>query len=66
MLKTEILPNLTSIAPNEKQKTIVQLVSSVVRLATQQISSVVGQIAPSIIQSLQKEDEELRESSLQV
>lgn len=66
MLKTEILPNLTPTAPNDKQKTIVQLVSSVARLSTQQISPVVGQITPAIAQSLQKEDEELRESCLQV
>lgn len=66
MLKTEILPNLAPTAPNDKQKTIVQLVSSVVRLSTQQISPVVGQITPAIVQSLQKEDEELRESCLQV
>jgi hypothetical protein len=66
MLKTEILPNLSPAAPNDKQKTIVQLVSSVARLSTQQISPVVGQITPAIVQSLQKEDEELRESCLQV
>ena len=66
LLKTEILPNLAPSAPNDKQKTIVQLVSSVVRLSTQQISPVVGEITPAIIQSLQKEDEELRESCLQV
>lgn len=66
MLKTEMLPNLAPAAPNDKQKTIVQLVSSVARLSTQQISPVVGQITPAIVQSLQKEDEELRESCLQV
>lgn len=66
LLKTEILPNLAQNAPNDKQKTIVQLVSSVVRLSTQQISSVVGEITPAVVQSLQKEDEELRESCLQV
>lgn len=66
MLKTEILPNLAQTASNDKQKTIVQLVSSVVRLSTQQMSPVVSQIAPAILQSLQKEDDELRESCLQV
>lgn len=66
MLKAEILPNLALTAPSDKQKTTVQLVSSVVRFSTQQISPVVGQIAPVIVQSLQKEDEELRESCLQV
>jgi len=66
LLKAEILPNLAQTAPSDKQKTIVQLVSSIVRLSTQQISPVVGEITPAIVQSLQKEDEELRESCLQV
>ena len=66
LLKTEIFPNLAPPAPNDKQKTIIQLVSSIVRMSTQHISPVVGEIIPAIIQSLQKEDEELRESCLQV
>jgi len=66
LLKVEILPNLAQTAPSDKQKTIVQLVSSVVRLSTQQILHVVGEITPAIVESLQREDEELRESCLQV
>ena len=66
LLQTDILPNLVPSASIDKQRTTVQLLTAVARQSSQQISPVLGDITPRIISSAQRDDEELRESSLQV
>jgi cullin-associated NEDD8-dissociated protein 1 len=66
LLQTDILPNLVPSASIEKQRTTIQLLCAVVRQSTQQVSSALGEITPRIIASVQRDDEELRESCLQV
>ena len=66
LLKTIIFPNLTPTASVDKQRTTVQLVAAVARHSPHQIAPVLRELVPSIIKAVSKEDEELRESGLQV
>lgn len=66
LLKSIIFPNLVPSAGVDKQRTTVQLVAAVARHSPHQIAPVLNDLVPSIIKAVSKEDEELRESGLQV
>ena len=66
LLRTIIFPNLSPSAGVDKQRTTIQLVASVARHSPHQVAPVLHELVPSIIKSVSKEDEELRESGLQV
>ena len=65
LLKTKVLPNLAPSASLEKQRTTVQLIAAVARHSPTQIAPVLSDIVPGILKAIQKDDEELREGSLQ-
>lgn len=50
----------------DKQRTTVQLVAAFVRQSASQIAPVLGDIVPGILKAAQRDDDELREGSLQV
>lgn len=66
LLKTLIIPNLSRSAELDKQRTTVQLVAAVARHSPHQIAPVLNDIVPGILKAVSTEDEELRESGLQV
>ena len=66
LLKNLIVPNLTPSAELDKQRTTVQLVAAVARHSPHQIAPVLNDVVPGIIKAVSKDDEELRESGLQV
>ena len=66
LLSSNVLPGLAPNANVEKQRTVIQLVSAVARHSPHQIAPSLSQITPNIIKDSQREDEELRESCLQV
>ncbi|KAG6828860.1 hypothetical protein H0H92_006567 [Tricholoma furcatifolium] len=65
LLKTNVLPYLDSSANLEKQRTTVQLVAAVARNSPTHIAPVLGEIVPGVLKAVQRNDEELREGSLQ-
>ncbi|KAF5339321.1 hypothetical protein D9611_009897 [Ephemerocybe angulata] len=65
LLNNIILPNLAEGAQIEKQRTTVQLVAAVGRHSPGQIAPALDTIVPSILKAIQRDDEELREGSLQ-
>ena len=66
LLKTLVIPNLAPSADIDRQRTTVQLVAAVARHSPHQIAPVLNDVVPGIIKAIAKEDEELRESGLQV
>ena len=66
LLKSYVYPYLTASASLEKQRTTSQLVAAVARHSAIQIAPVLGDIVPGILDAVQRDDEELRESGLQV
>jgi hypothetical protein len=66
LLATHVFPFLASNANLEKQRTTVQLVAAVARTAPTQIAPVLGEIVPGVLKAVQRDDDELREGSLQV
>lgn len=65
LLQTSVFPNLARSASLDKQRTTVQLVAAVARNSPLQISPALDKIVPGILDAIQKDDEELREGSLQ-
>jgi cullin-associated NEDD8-dissociated protein 1 len=65
LLATHVFPNLAAGADLEKQRTTVQLVAAVARTAPTQIAPVLVDIVPGVLKALQRDDDELREGSLQ-
>lgn len=61
-----MLPSLAPSASVEKQRTTVNLVAAVVRQSASQIAPVLGDVVPGILKAVQRDDDELREGSLQV
>lgn len=66
LLKTVVLPGLAPSASIDKQRTVVQLVAAVARHSPHQIAPTLGEIVPSLLKDVQRDDEELVESCLQV
>ncbi|KAF7365527.1 Cullin-associated nedd8-dissociated protein 1 [Mycena venus] len=65
LLATHVFPFLASNANLEKQRTTVQLVAAVARTAPTQVAPVLGEIVPGVLKAVQRDDDELREGSLQ-
>ncbi|KAG6910631.1 hypothetical protein DXG01_009140 [Tephrocybe rancida] len=65
LLRTNVFPFLDELANIEKQRTTVQLVAAVARHSPLQIAPVLSQIVPGVLKAVQKDDDELREGSLQ-
>jgi cullin-associated NEDD8-dissociated protein 1 len=65
LLEGSIRPGLAS-GNVEEQRTIVQLIAAVARHSPHKIDSVLGVVAPGILEAAAKEDDELREYALQV
>ncbi|RDX51535.1 TIP120-domain-containing protein [Lentinus brumalis] len=65
LLKTVVLPGLAPSASIDKQRTVVQLVAAVARHSPHQIAPTLGEIVPSLLKDVQRDDEELVESCLQ-
>ncbi|TFK28383.1 TIP120-domain-containing protein [Coprinopsis marcescibilis] len=65
LLSSIVIPNLAPNANVEKQRTIIQLVAAIARHSPSHIAPVLEDIVPGILKAIQKDDEELRESSLQ-
>jgi cullin-associated NEDD8-dissociated protein 1 len=59
------LPNLATSAGLEKQRTTVQLIAAVARHSPSQIAPALDRIVPEILQAVEKDDDELKEGSLQ-
>ena len=59
------MPNLASAAGLEKQKTTVQLIAAVARQSPSQIAPALDRIIPEILQAVEKDDDDLKEGSLQ-
>ncbi len=66
LLKTLIFPNLSPSASIEKQRTTVQLIAAIARHSPYQIAPILNDLVPGIVKAASKEDEELKESGLQV
>ncbi|KAJ7037768.1 armadillo-type protein [Mycena alexandri] len=65
LLATHVFPFLASNANLERQRTTVHLVAAVARTAPTQIAPVLGEIVPGVLKAVQRDDDELREGSLQ-
>jgi cullin-associated NEDD8-dissociated protein 1 len=65
LLQTHVFSVLSS-GNVEQQRTTVQLVAAVARNSAVHISPVLQDIVPGILKTVQRNDEELREGSLQV
>jgi cullin-associated NEDD8-dissociated protein 1 len=66
LLKRHIFPYLDSSANLEKQRTTVQLLAAVAKNSSAQVAPVLGEVVPGILKAVQRDDDELRESCLQV
>jgi cullin-associated NEDD8-dissociated protein 1 len=67
LLATSVLPSLSQKDANvDKQRTTVHLVAAIARHSSLQISLVLPDIVPKVLEIVQKDDDELREGSLQV
>lgn len=66
LLNTNILPGLAASANVEQQRTTVQLIAAVARHTSHHMSPVLNDVVPGVIKAAQRDDEELRESCLQV
>jgi cullin-associated NEDD8-dissociated protein 1 len=66
LVSNEILPHLSEDAALERQRTTVLLVAAIARTSALQIAPNLGNILPGLLRAVQKDDEELREGSLQV
>lgn len=66
LLTAHVFPFLAPGANIDKQRTTVQLIAAVARNSPLAISSVLPEIVPGILKAIQRDDDELREGSLQV
>ena len=63
---SEIGPNLAPSANVEKQRTTVQFVAAIARASPQLVAVALNDIVPGILNALRRDDDEIREGSLQV
>lgn len=66
LLSSTIVPGLAPSAKLDTQRTVVQLVAAIARHSPHQIAPSLSDIIPNILKDSQRDDEELRESCLQV
>lgn len=66
LLSSEMMPNLAPTANVEKQMTMVQLVAAIARSSPQRIAPSLPEIVPGLLKATQRDNDDLREASLQV
>jgi cullin-associated NEDD8-dissociated protein 1 len=66
LVSTNVLPYLDPTANIEKYRTTIQLIAAVARHSPIQLAPILQQIVPGLLKAAQKDDDELREGSLQV
>ena len=66
LLEAYVYPHILNTATIVKQRTTVQLVAAIARHSASHIAPVLSAIVPGILGAIQREDDELRESGLQV
>jgi cullin-associated NEDD8-dissociated protein 1 len=66
LLRSSVFPFLAPSANLDKQRTTVQLVAAFARHSPLHISPFLADIVPGILKAAQRDDDELREGSLQV
>lgn len=66
LLSTYVFPFLAPSANIEKQRTTVHLIAAVARHSPLQIAPILNQIVPAVLLAVQRDDDELREGTLQV
>jgi len=66
LLSTDILANLAPSASVEKQRTTVLLVAAIARTSPQRIAVGLAEIVSGVLKAVTRDDDELREGSLQV
>lgn len=66
LLASDIRPNLAPTAALEKQRTVVNLVAAIARVSPQRIAPALPEVVPAVLKALSRDDDELREGSLQV
>ncbi|EIW86241.1 TIP120-domain-containing protein [Coniophora puteana RWD-64-598 SS2] len=65
LLSTNIVPFLAPNANVDRQRTTVQLISAILRTSSHHLSPVLGEVIPSLLKAVQRDDDELREGCLQ-
>ena len=66
LMGSEITPNLLSTANIEGQRTTVNLIAALSRTSPQRIASSLGELVPGILKTFSRDDDELKDVSLQV
>lgn len=66
LVQTTILPALSASTPAEQKRTVVQLIAAVARHSPHHIAPYMKDVVTGIINAVSKDDEELKDSSLQV
>ena len=66
LLASNIRTNLAPTVGLEQQRTVVNLVAAIARVSPQRIAPALPEVVPAILKALGRDDDELRESSLQV
>ncbi|KAG8898086.1 hypothetical protein FRB99_007676, partial [Tulasnella sp. 403] len=65
LLKTNVIPSLSSSASAENKKTVVQLVGGIARYSPHKLGPAVGDVMPGILAASSVDDSDLREGCLQ-
>ncbi|KZV77591.1 TIP120-domain-containing protein [Peniophora sp. CONT] len=65
LLASDIRPNLAPSASLERQRTVVNLLAAIARVSPQRVAPALPEVVPAILKALTRDDDELRESSLQ-
>ena len=66
LLRSNVLPALAPGANTERQQTTVQLIAAVARHSSNQLAPVPNEVLPGVLKAVHRDDDDLRESSLQV
>ena len=66
LFQNVVIPGVSSSSPLDVQRTSISLVAGIARHASNTLLSSLSSIVPDILKATAKEDEELREVSLQV
>jgi cullin-associated NEDD8-dissociated protein 1 len=66
LLKNVVISSLSPSTPVATQRTTVQLVAAIARFSPPIVASALGDLVPGILKGASQDDDELRESSLQV
>lgn len=66
LLKNVVISALTPLSSVAAQRTTVQLIAAIARFSPPIVASALGDLVPGILKGASQDDDELRESSLQV